>query len=98
MYTLSICYDNYYQTPKLWLQGFAEDGSTLSAEEMFQDISADHAKKTVTLDDHPHLGTPFAYIHPCKNAAVVKKFIDRMQKKGITPRVDQYMFIFIKVL
>eukprot|EP01129_Flabellula_baltica_P016897 TRINITY_DN91_c0_g1_i1.p1 TRINITY_DN91_c0_g1~~TRINITY_DN91_c0_g1_i1.p1 ORF type:complete len:166 (-),score=35.33 TRINITY_DN91_c0_g1_i1:160-657(-) len=98
MYLLSICYDNYYQTPKLWLCGFSEDGSPLSAQEMFQDISADHAKKTVTLDDHPHLGTPYAYVHPCKNASVMKKFIDRMVDKGIEPRVDQYLFIFIKFL
>jgi len=98
MYLLSICYDNYYQTPKLWLCGFDEDGSTLSATEMFEDISADHAKKTVTLDDHPHLGTPYAYIHPCKNAAVMKKFIDRMLDNGNEPRVDQYLFIFLKFL
>jgi len=98
MYLLSICYDNYYQTPKLWLCGFDENGSTLSATEMFEDISADHAKKTVTLDDHPHLGTPFAFIHPCKNASVMKKFIDRMLNNGNEPRVDQYMFIFLKFL
>jgi len=97
-YNLTICYDNYYHTPKLWLCGYDEDGSPLTPEEMFMDISADHVNKTVTLDEHPHIGEPFAYIHPCKHAAVMKKFIDVMIENGNPPRVDKYLFIFLKFL
>lgn len=61
-------------------------------------MSADHANKTVTLDAHPHLGVPFAYIHPCRHAAVMKKFIERMQAQGKEPRVDQYLLLFLKFL
>ena len=39
----------------------------LSVEQMYEDFSQDHAKKTVTMEAHPHLsGPPMASIHPCK--------------------------------
>ncbi len=55
-YDLSITYDFYYQTPRLWLIGYSEDGQVLSETELFEDIMADYAKKTVTMEPHPHLG------------------------------------------
>ena len=54
-YDLSITYDFYTQTPRLWLTGFNEEGSPLSQAEIFEDIAADYAKKTVTMEKHPHL-------------------------------------------
>lgn len=34
---------------------------------MFEDVSQDYAKKTVTMEIHPHIpGPPMASIHPCK--------------------------------
>ena len=34
---------------------------------MYEDVSQDHAKKTVTMENHPHLpGPPMASVHPCK--------------------------------
>jgi len=72
-YDISITYDKYYLTPKIWLFGYSESQQPLTAEEIFMDISADHAGKTVTLEPHPHVGIPFAYIHPCRHAAVMKK-------------------------
>ena len=55
MYDLSITYDYYHRTPRLWLQGYSEDGTLLTQNEMFQDIMADYAKKTVTFEAHPKL-------------------------------------------
>lgn len=97
-YDISITYDKYYQTPKIWLFGYSESGKPLSAAEIFMDISEDHAKKTVTLEPHPHIGIPYAFIHPCKHAAVMKKFITRMIEKGKQPRVDQYLLLFLKFM
>jgi ubiquitin-like-conjugating enzyme ATG3 len=34
-YDLSITYDFYYQTPRLWLIGYNEDGQLLKEEEIF---------------------------------------------------------------
>jgi len=55
---LSITYDNYYRTPRVWLFGYDENGSVLKPEAIFDDIMTDYAKKTVTIDPHPHLSRP----------------------------------------
>lgn len=35
-YDVSITYDNYYRTPRIWLFGYNENGSPLSTDEIFQ--------------------------------------------------------------
>jgi len=97
-YDITITYDKYYQTPKMWLFGYDENKQPLKPEEIFQDISEDHAHKTVTIDTHPHLGVPCAFIHPCRHAAVMKKIIQKQIEAEKTPRVDQYMFLFLKFI
>lgn len=63
-YNISLTYDKYYATPRLWLQGYDEDKKPLD-KEMFEDVMAEHAKKTVTLEKHTHLeGPKQATIHP----------------------------------
>lgn len=54
-YDLNITYDKYYQTPRLWLSGYDEKQKPLTINEMYEDISQDHAKKTVTMEYHPHI-------------------------------------------
>ena len=58
----------------------------------------DYAKKTVTIDPHPHVSRPHASIHPCQHANAMKKIIDTMMDCGATPSVDQYLFIFLKFI
>lgn len=39
----------------------------LNVKEMYEDVSQDYAKKTVTMEIHPHIpGPQMASIHPCK--------------------------------
>ena len=97
-YDLSITYDFYYQTPRLWLLGYSEDGQVLSEKETFEDIMADYAKKTVTMEPHPHMGMKQASIHPCNHAKVMKKIIDTIQLNGGTPQVHQSLFVFLKFI
>jgi len=97
-YDLSITYDKYYQTPRVWLFGYDENRQPLRPEEIFMDISEDHAHKTVTIEQHPHLGISSAYIHPCRHAQVMKKIIQRQIEGGKAARVDQYLFIFLKFI
>ncbi|KAL6061173.1 Ubiquitin-like-conjugating enzyme ATG3 [Balamuthia mandrillaris] len=97
-YDISMTYDKYYQTPKVWLFGYDENRQPLKPKEVFMDISQDHAKKTVTIDNHPHLSVACAYIHPCKHANVMKKIVLRQAESGKEPRVDQYLFLFLKFL
>jgi len=77
-YDLSIVYDRYYQTPRVYLFGYDEHRQPLTPEQIMEDISHDHANKTVTVESHPHLGLPHASIHPCKHASVMKKIIDQL--------------------
>lgn len=50
----------------------------MTPEQIFQDVPADHAFKTMTMEPFPHSGMMLASVHPCKHASVMKKFIDRM--------------------
>ncbi|CEG67891.1 Putative Autophagy-related protein 3 [Rhizopus microsporus] len=99
-YDVFITYDKYYQTPRMWLFGYDEERRPLTSTQVFEDVSQDYVKKTVTIETHPHLSLNLASIHPCKHAEVMKKIIERMSSKdeenGI--RVDQYMIIFLKFL
>ncbi|KAH9248522.1 hypothetical protein BASA81_013848 [Batrachochytrium salamandrivorans] len=100
-YDLSITYDKYYQTPRMFLQGFDERGVPLTPEQIFQDISQDYANKTATIEAHPHLGTvpQCVSIHPCKHAQIMKKFIDKLSGgNGADAKVDQAMFVFLKFM
>jgi len=46
---------------------FFQNRKPLTVEQMYEDVSQDHAKKTVTMETHPHLpGPPMASVHPCK--------------------------------
>lgn len=96
-YDLNITYDKYYQTPRLWLTGYDESRKPLSIEEMYSDISSDYAKKTVTMEDHPHIpGPPMACVHPCRHAEVMKKIIQTVEEGGKELEVHLYLIIFLK--
>ena len=43
----------------MWLYGWDEDSRPLTGEQIFQDISIDHAKKTCTIEMHPQLFITF---------------------------------------
>ncbi|KAI3661084.1 hypothetical protein MP638_000421 [Amoeboaphelidium occidentale] len=83
-YDLFITYDKYYQCPRLWLFGYDSNRKRpLSIEEVFEDVSEDHAKKTITLEPFPHYSasttnTEMLTVHPCRHANVMKRIIDRM--------------------
>ena len=95
---MNITYDTYYRTPRLWLSGYDENHKPLSTEQMYEDISQDHAKKTVTMEQRPHLpGTgPMASIHPCRHADVMKKLIQMVAESGKQLEVHMYIMIFLK--
>ncbi|WOL15956.1 hypothetical protein Cni_G24738 [Canna indica] len=82
-------YDKYYQTPRVWLTGYNESRMPLQPELVFEDVSQDHARKTVTIEDHPHLPGKHASVHPCRHGAVMKKIIDVLISHGVEPEVDK---------
>ena len=96
-YDISITYDKYYQTPKVWIFGYSPSGTPLTSHEMFQDVMQDYVQRTVTVEDHPHLsGAPHLSIHPCQHAAVMKNIVRNLSKGITAPTVEMYLFIFLK--
>lgn len=101
-YDLSITYDKYYQTPRIYLMGHSDAGSPLTGEEMMQDVIKDYANKTVTMEHHPHVGGIHASIHPCQHGAVMKTIVKNLQsvengeEDNNGPSVEMYLFIFLK--
>uniref|UniRef100_A0A1B6CI46 Ubiquitin-like-conjugating enzyme ATG3 n=1 Tax=Clastoptera arizonana TaxID=38151 RepID=A0A1B6CI46_9HEMI len=80
-YDLHITYDKFYQTPRLWLFGYDENRKPLTVEQMYEDVSQDHAKKTVTMETHPNLpGPQMASVHPCSFRLKRESFISNKQK------------------
>ncbi|XP_063306218.1 ubiquitin-like-conjugating enzyme ATG3 [Pelobates fuscus] len=96
-YDLYITYDKYYQTPRLWLFGYDEQRQPLTVEHMYEDISQDHVKKTVTIENHPNLPPPaMCSVHPCRHAEVMKKIIETVAEGGGELGVHMYLLIFLK--
>jgi len=57
----------------------AQNGTPLVPEQIFQDVTAEHAFKTVTIEAFPHsTSLQAASVHPCKHASVMRKLIERM--------------------
>jgi ubiquitin-like-conjugating enzyme ATG3 len=87
-YDLTITYDLYYTTPRLWLAGYDGESQPLSDKAMFEDIVDDYANKTVTYEAHPCLGVNQMSIHPCKHANVMKHLIDVAADNG--SKIESY--------
>jgi ubiquitin-like-conjugating enzyme ATG3 len=79
-YDISITYDKYYRTPRVFLFGYDEHRQPLTSEQIMEDISSDHANKTVTVEAHPHLGIAHLSIHPCRHADVMKKIVEQLSQ------------------
>ncbi|KAF8073057.1 PXM16 [Scenedesmus sp. PABB004] len=97
-YDLYITYDQYYQVPRFWLVGFDEAQQPLRPEQVLEDVSEEHARKTITLDPHPHLGVNAASIHPCRHAEVMKKLADNLAAGGQAFKLEQYLVLFLKFI
>mmetsp|Transcript_12293 Transcript_12293/g.18326 ORF Transcript_12293/g.18326 Transcript_12293/m.18326 type:complete len:386 (+) Transcript_12293:114-1271(+) len=87
-YDISITYDKYYRTPRIFLFGYDRDRQPLTPKQIMEDISADHANKTVTVDPHPHLEVPHASIHPCKHAPVMLRICERMEEGNVRKLIE----------
>eukprot|EP01024_Parvocaulis_polyphysoides_P009702 TRINITY_DN1310_c0_g1_i1.p1 TRINITY_DN1310_c0_g1~~TRINITY_DN1310_c0_g1_i1.p1 ORF type:complete len:301 (+),score=57.48 TRINITY_DN1310_c0_g1_i1:124-1026(+) len=95
-YDLFITYDQYYQVPRFWLVGYDENKNLLNKSQLLQDISEEHAKKTVTMEPHPNLSMSCCSIHPCKHSNVMKKLGDSVVESGREFKLEHYMLTFLK--
>ncbi|CAI4050367.1 hypothetical protein SKDZ_14G3260 [Saccharomyces kudriavzevii ZP591] len=80
-YDLYIAYSTSYRVPKMYIVGFNADGSPLTPEQMFEDISPDYRTKTATIEKLPFYKNSIlsVSIHPCKHANVMKILLDKVR-------------------
>ncbi|GAX77733.1 hypothetical protein CEUSTIGMA_g5176.t1 [Chlamydomonas eustigma] len=97
-YDLYITYDQYYQVPRFWLVGFDESRHPLIPEQVMEDVSEEHARKTITVEPHPNLLLSAASIHPCRHAETMKRLVDNMLENGGSFSVDHYLLLFLKFI
>jgi ubiquitin-like-conjugating enzyme ATG3 len=107
-YDLHVTYDQYYRVPRFWLVGFDEQGRPLTSEQVLEDVSEDHARKTITVEPHPHggvgggaaAGGQAASIHPCRHAEVMKRLAERAAAGGAgrALTVEGYLVLFLKFI
>lgn len=57
--------------------------------QVLEDVSEEHARKTITVEPHPHLAVNAASVHPCKHAEVMKKLVDNLIAGGSEFRLEQ---------
>jgi ubiquitin-like-conjugating enzyme ATG3 len=81
IYDLTIIYDKYYSTPRMYLIGYDKYSQLLSREEIMEDVLAENREKTVTVDMHPYLNIPALSIHPCRHAETLKRILDRIESR-----------------
>ena len=97
-YDLCITYDKYYQTPRFWLVGYDEEKRPLPPKAVYDDVSAEHAKKTITVDAHPYFELQAANIHPCKHAETMKRLSEIMLRSGKEVNPETYLVLFMKFI
>ncbi len=57
--------------------------------QVLEDVSEEHARKTITVDPFPNTGVLAASIHPCKHASVMKKLASMAEASGKPFQVDR---------
>eukprot|EP00331_Platyophrya_macrostoma_P008028 CAMPEP_0176414906 /NCGR_PEP_ID=MMETSP0127-20121128/5517_1 /TAXON_ID=938130 /ORGANISM="Platyophrya macrostoma, Strain WH" /LENGTH=273 /DNA_ID=CAMNT_0017794855 /DNA_START=298 /DNA_END=1119 /DNA_ORIENTATION=+ len=101
LYDVFIVYDQYYQSPRVYLIGYHEDNHTqpLTKEEMMQDVYAANREKTVSVDPHPFLKAACISIHPCRHAETMKRTMDHLKERledsqEDLPEAERIHFVF----
>lgn len=68
----------------------------LTPAQALQDVSHEHARRTVTIDGHPSTGLPAVSIHPCRHGAVMSRICEQLSGGGAAPRPELYLLIFLR--
>ena len=64
--------------------------STLHVQpQVLDDVSEEHARKTITVEAHPNLSLTAASIHPCRHSETMKRLMTNIQEGGGSFAVEQ---------
>lgn len=83
LYDVTVVYDQYYQTPRVFIMGYSENNHSLplTKDEMMQDVYAANREKTVSVDPHPFLKAACISIHPCRHAETMKRTLENLRER-----------------
>jgi ubiquitin-like-conjugating enzyme ATG3 len=97
-YNVSITYDQYYRTPRIWFEGIDAYGDMLSQKDIYSDFMIEYIKVSLTLETHPILNMNCISVHPCKHAfAMQKMFAFELEKKDESEvKIVDYLVHFLK--
>jgi len=97
-YNVSITYDQYYRTPRIWFEGIDSSGMVLSQDEIYSDFMVEYIKVSLTLETHPIMNMNYISVHPCKHTfAMQKMFAFELEKKNESEvKIEDYLVHFLK--
>ncbi|CAK4067911.1 unnamed protein product [Aphanomyces euteiches] len=77
-YEFHIVYSPIYRLPVLFLQGSHLDGTPLTTSQVQAHLSQQFidGTKFVSQDEHPVLGVPFYFVHPCETSACLSLLLE----------------------
>ncbi|KAG2521811.1 hypothetical protein JM18_003847 [Phytophthora kernoviae] len=88
-----IVYHTIYQTPVLYFRVAAIDGTPLPANIVTRGIqfpgSSNHST-FVAMEEHPVLGKPFSFLHPCETAGAMQLLQAEVQ---CTPKAEAQLAV-----
>lgn len=101
VYELTVVYDQFHATPRMYLCGYSAGSKPLTAAEMMEDVYSENRGKTVTVDPHPFLKAACISIHPCRHAETMQRILQRMsdriadqQEEAGIPEKERIPFVF----
>ncbi|KAI1905365.1 hypothetical protein AGOR_G00015370 [Albula goreensis] len=77
-----VLYSCSYQTPVLYFRASTLDGRPLSLEDVWDQVHPNYRQRllqgpwdTITQQEHPLIGQPFFFLHPCRTADFMRPLL-----------------------
>ncbi|KAF1790530.1 Autophagy-related protein 3 [Phytophthora cactorum] len=101
-----IIYHTIFQTPVLYFRALAVDGTPLNTNAVTRDVQfpGSNGRSTfVAMEEHPVLGKPFSFLHPCETAAAMQLLQAQLQSSStaeVSPdsEVPQYLTSWLSLV
>jgi len=99
-YDITITYDDYYRTPRIWFQGTNTSGKFLEDHEIYNDFDVEKTKVSLTMEEHPIIAMNVVSVHPCKHAHAMKRMFvfeqERQKDQDEEITIEKYLVHFLK--
>ena len=96
LYDITITYDNYYRTPRIWFHAYNFSNEPISNQVILNDFSIEHTHVSVTIETHPYINLQSVSVHPCKHAESMKKILKIELENNKDIKVENYFTYFLK--